>query len=1356
MGDIEKAIEEFKQRLLNVYKSDPQRIIRDTRGAERAAKDHTGRWLLEILQNSDDARATEVKIIVTGDTIYVADNGKGFKPKAVSSICGTDFSDKTSGTIGRKGVGFKSVFEVSSHPQLLTVGGEGVEFSPERAYVWLRQNGFDDGHVPYQWIPFLIPWDEARKQDPVLSELKDYKTIIKLSDLSDEKKQSVEQLLKEWPPHPLLTFRFVKTLKAPNMEVVLTPGDGIWQIDDSRQQLPQLWFVAKPDPEYPPEELMSTLSEEERNAIQTDGVSFLIAAPCIEERITPTELFLPIHVFYPTEQKGPVRLLLHAEFLVKSDRTNLIPIEKGSFNEWVADRLAHHVCVIVNNAFRAKNPSVHAALLVPFDDRGSHPVADKIWKCISDKAKTDLRFADIKGNQRLAVGKAKLISVSVRPALARTLLEATELRDDLLHRVFDHDEEARKALKILGCKQIHDQDLLDIIADNAVSRSSDPQWIWSCWEWLADWAAKEPYGDKHKERVTRVKLLPIVPVDGRLCKPSELETHIVTWKPEDGVENLPNWLPLTFVGDWFRDRLQSMTDKDDAIKKLCAELAIKAPGADVIQRALGRAIIRYWKNRQGEPGRFLLFIMEQDWHETSEVSGELKRCPVALLHPVQGEEWAEAGKAYFGREWGNDYLADLYDGIDGVAWVRQASFEDSQDKRRQVLEWLGVAPYPRVVVVRKPDAMNVWDLPADCNDWKNYLDTARDRHGRRVSRISDISNIDHLNPGVLNSERAALLIRLIAKHWDYYCDKAETTSEGALSREQYYRTWKVKTKYWWEVCEQLPLPRRDRGAEHVALIALWLLDKRTERVMSDLLPVIDLDTFGNDKNAVREWLIGAAGVRTRIEQLAVEEWKELLSKRIPEVVPAEHVNSNERLRDRVTGWYTACLETIAGDDNVSQGAFAACPLLCRKGNEWKYIGNGEPRYLDDDNDFAKAFAEDIWLFHVPSRLAADTMKFFSVNSLSECVKVDVTPEEFKSALSDSLSERFRESLPYVCAWRSSQNKQDAETLSARLKRLQVYVLHSLKANLSLNGLYREVERQWHVADGTIYLHGDHVNEADLALALAKMVGVPSEADFYENLLRCSSNNQRNEKLFSKGIAEAEVERGLREYSGHPEDVVSRENSKEKKTDTEAHTPPLASHTENKAQQQKAAAEKSQEQAVVGDQPLRLKDSSTVDYVIGEPPKREFEAGGGGGGGGGGSQEGRQLTEAEKIVLEGSGRELAARELEELGYAVERMPPENPGFDLRAMRSGKELRVEVKAHTGRATVVDVTQRQYKEYLGQQEYRWELWNVEHLSENDTEPVALTRYNDIPDAALDVRTFRVDLKKCQVPSYPSTSAE
>ena len=103
----------------------------------------------------------------------------------------------------------------------------------------------------------------------------------------------------------------------------------------------------------------------------------------------------------------------------------------------------------------------------------------------------------------------------------------------------------------------------------------------------------------------------------------------------------------------------------------------------------------------------------------------------------------------------------------------------------------------------------------------------------------------------------------------------------------------------------------------------------------------------------------------------------------------------------------------------------------------------------------------------------------------------------------------------------------------------------------------------------------------------------------------------------------------------------------------------------------------------------------------------------------------------------------------MGYTVEDMPPDNPGFDLRAARGSEELRVEVKAHGRGATIVDLTQRQYREYLSQQGYRWELWNVEHLALQDSQEVFIARFDTIPDEALKVRTFRVDLTECRSPA-------
>ena len=388
------------------------------------------------------------------------------------------------------------------------------------------------------------------------------------------------------------------------------------------------------------------------------------------------------------------------------------------------------------------------------------------------------------------------------------------------------------------------------------------------------------------------------------------------------------------------------------------------------------------KDKQGDAERFLRFILEQDWYETSHTSQELKRCPVRLSKSLQGEVWSEAGKAYFAREWENGLLAGpLYRHKD-CAWVADVETGGDKEKRHRAIEWLGVAHCPRIV--EEYHQGNVWQLPEDCGKWKQYLETARDNCGRRVERVSSVSRMDHLALDGVDARIGSLLIRLIAQYWAaYYHDRAEVTAEGTQSRERYYRSWPVKAKWWWEVCERLPLPRRDGCAEHVALASLWLPDKRTERAIGDLLPVIDRDAFGNDKDAVCEWLISAVDLRTRIEQLTVEEWKGLLFTSIPRKAPAGNPLRPENGFETEGHGMVRCMP----GDRGGAGKWLRRRPLCRarscagRGILWQYVAN-EPQYLNDDNDLATAFTQDVWLFHIPTRLANDAVKYLGVFSLS--------------------------------------------------------------------------------------------------------------------------------------------------------------------------------------------------------------------------------------------------------------------------------------------------------------------------------------------------------------------------------------
>lgn len=1363
MGPIEKAIEEFRAIRYRVYKTDPVQIVRDTHIAERATNDHIGRWFFELLQNSDDASASKVKVHVTDDAVYVADNGKGLTSESIKAICGTDFSEKITGTIGRKGVGFKAVYEVSKLPQVLTINGEGIEFCPQKTRNWLRDNNLGDQYVPYQWIPFFISRTKAEEQDSILKELTCYNTVVKLLFASADSIAEIKSQLEEWPPHALMAFRHVEVLDAdPILRITVTrKKNAIWKINDSRGKVPEMWRVAQHS-EKPHADILRSLSQEEQVRVKQDGVNFLVAAPFETDYIVPTKEYLPVHVFYPTEQKGPVRMFLHAEFLVKSDRTALIPIENNPFNQWVAERLGHHVCGFVQDTYSSEEPSRHLRLLLPFEDKDTHPVAAALWKHIAKKARAYLKVGNVKGNQRLKIAQAKLISVSVDAGRARRLLETTELGRYLSHETFDNDKEARKAIKALKCHEIHDQGMMKVIADYGTSKAADREWTWICWEWIAAWVAEKPHGDENKMRIEAAKGLPLVPVIGCLQRCANLVDHIVTWRDDEAPNNLPDWLPLTFLDDWFRDRVAVLTeDKSDPanspVLNLLKNLEIKKPGNDVIQRAVVQAIGKYWEDNEGDPGRFLNYILQQDWYEIAEPAKDLQRCPVpAAYEGSEGIIWAEAGTVYFGGHWNNETLACLYMGNPNIPFVSLLDSAQSIEIQRAVLAWLGVVDFPRVI--EDKIERYVGQMPQDCGDWKAHLQKSYDNyHGRAVEKVKSISRFDHITVKELDASRSTALVALVAINWDsYYRAKSEVMAYGAHARERRYRFWEIKAKWWYEVCQLLNLPLRK--PLHAPLSECWLPDKHTDRSIGDLLPVANLDLYGKNREVVRKWLVDVAGLRTRIDQLTPDEWMEILSSRIPQAAPAEKIGSDELLRDRVVKWYEACLDTVSDNGEFPDNCFESCPVLCRKGDGWKYVKD-QSRYVADDRLIAEAFAEDEWLVDLPSRLKGAAGKYFTICSLSQSVEELSEIPEVRQELSGDLRSNFQETLPYVFAWRLAQARQDERKLKKRLKSLPVWIVEELSVVLKLNNNSRQVERPYVIYKSEIFLCKADVGEPALAQALADALEVRSEADFYENLLRCKSNGERRSKLSAKGLTDADINPRLSEYSGDlPMEKVTITFEPTEKTEQKMEATPKDQPSTTTSQDTLAHGKPEEDTVNQGKQPsdhksseesrtsILLKDSQ-AEYEVDRTPKNILPVGDGDDGHRDPSpQASTALSKNQKQDLENLSKTFARRELEKQGYKVEEMSQENPGFDLRAKKDSKELRVELKAHLSRGTVIELTARQYKEYLGRDQggYEWQLWNVEYLEQNQS-TIRITPYSSIPDEALDSKTFRVDLKKC-----------
>ena len=93
--------------------------------SEYVGADYHGRFLAELLQNANDQAVksdigeTSVSIVRTHDCIGISNRGDPFDQDGVRSITSIGLSPKDpSELIGNKGVGFKSVFQISDSPEI--------------------------------------------------------------------------------------------------------------------------------------------------------------------------------------------------------------------------------------------------------------------------------------------------------------------------------------------------------------------------------------------------------------------------------------------------------------------------------------------------------------------------------------------------------------------------------------------------------------------------------------------------------------------------------------------------------------------------------------------------------------------------------------------------------------------------------------------------------------------------------------------------------------------------------------------------------------------------------------------------------------------------------------------------------------------------------------------------------------------------------------------------------------------------------------------------------------------------------------------------------------------------------------
>lgn len=339
-----KYIENIKNRYLNSDKEFALDSIAGLIDKIKKAFPRYGSFLMEFVQNADDAESQSLKIEILQNTIKIFNDGVTFSEENVKSICKGGCSSKTAKDyIGYLGVGFKSVFLISESPEIYS-GDFRFKFDKNDP-CW-----DDPTHTPWQVMPLWI-------DNPQVEFSEKYKTIF---NLPLKQINLLEKLREEVKPEhlsdrTLLFLRNVKEIRIADTnqnferkiiksELSKTSNYEIYQIQEYENDVlknQDRWLIFRSSCTVPKEVKEDDITKDwERENV--DKREVLVAFRLGEEDNLIVEekgtAYIGVHSFTPLKEiKSGLNFLIQGDFLATIGKGELI---RGClWNEWITDEI---------------------------------------------------------------------------------------------------------------------------------------------------------------------------------------------------------------------------------------------------------------------------------------------------------------------------------------------------------------------------------------------------------------------------------------------------------------------------------------------------------------------------------------------------------------------------------------------------------------------------------------------------------------------------------------------------------------------------------------------------------------------------------------------------------------------------------------------------------------------------------------------------------------------------------------------------------------------------------------------------------------------------------------------------------
>ncbi len=370
---VSRFVSAETQSALNAYKARPDLIREHTNIEAAISQSGYGRKQLnELIQNATDAikePGGRITVILTKDALYCANEGEPISEAGFRTLMLSHSSEKRDDEIGRFGLGFKSVIEITDEPTIFSRSAS-VSWSQARSRELLRK--LYPGLESYPILRLATPVDPDTEAatDDILAELLPWATtIVKLPLRGTVSWLSTE--IKEFPKEFLLFSDKIGTLEIDDRfngsTIVWTAereGNRVTLTDGTSKNE---WLIFKKQHE------VSTQAAVEAGSIAArQHIDVTWAVPVSGSQRHKLGRFWN---YFPTQHETSLRGIVNAAFKMNEDRHSIL---ETRYNQEILTRtLPQMVAGALPELMTSEDPALFLDIL-PSRDKESSSWADKV------------------------------------------------------------------------------------------------------------------------------------------------------------------------------------------------------------------------------------------------------------------------------------------------------------------------------------------------------------------------------------------------------------------------------------------------------------------------------------------------------------------------------------------------------------------------------------------------------------------------------------------------------------------------------------------------------------------------------------------------------------------------------------------------------------------------------------------------------------------------------------------------------------------------------------------------------------------------------------------------------------------